>query len=303
MVAPAFKIEVNGEDVTHKIKPFITSINLTDNEKDEADELVITVSKKFKRPSYKDEIKIWLGYGSNQIFAGLFFVQTTSIKDNKALTINATGVDFGSGIKEKRSENYDVGTLAQLADIIAKRHSLKLRTDADVLIGGIQQDRESDINLLTNLAREHNLVFNIKNNTLYLINKIADVPKISVDIDKCIDSDIAYSNKKLYKSCRATYHNTKTNKTHTLVAGSGNPVLNVNKQFVDDTEALLCAQNTLVRANKSTEDGNLTMAGKVCFAGSELALGGSVYQVKKVAHTLSKAWKTTIDFESYKSSQ
>ncbi|WP_201341706.1 hypothetical protein [Abyssogena phaseoliformis symbiont] len=58
MVTPNFRIIVNSKDVTNNIRRYLISISVTDNEKDEADELVISVSKKFKRPSYKDEIKV-----------------------------------------------------------------------------------------------------------------------------------------------------------------------------------------------------------------------------------------------------
>ncbi|WP_201341705.1 hypothetical protein [Abyssogena phaseoliformis symbiont] len=105
-----------------------------------------------------------------------------------------------------------MGTLSQLADVIAQQHGLKIRANTDILTGIIQQYNKSDTDLLNRLAKDNNLVFNIKNNLLYLMDKSADMPYVCVDIDRCIDSDITYSNKKLYRSCKAVYHNTKTTK-------------------------------------------------------------------------------------------
>lgn len=295
-----FKIVVNNENVTDNIKKYLTSINIIDNEKDEADELTLSLSK-FKRPQYKDEIKVFLGYGSKLSFVGLFYVQTTSIKNNKNLTINATGVDFSGDLKEKRDLNYDDILLSKLAKIIADRHNLEIKTNADTSVSTIQQNNESDLNLLNRLAKEYNLIFNIKNATLYFMKKSDVVPQISVDIDKCYSSNISYSNKKFYKSCKAVYHNTQLNKKNEVTYGSGKPVLVVRKQFNNDDEALVFAKNTLIRANKATITGSLTKRGEVVFAGSELALNNDsdkeVYQIKKVSHTIDKGWRTSLTFE------
>ena len=304
-IHPNYQILVNNEDVTNSVREHFIALQITDNDKDDADELMLTLSAKFKRPSYQDKIKVFLGYSNNLKFAGLFFVQTTNVRDNRQLTIKATGVNFNGDLKEKRNLTYPPGplsaekiTLASVVKEIASRHGLEVKTDMN--IGErFEQINESDLHFLNRLAKEYDAIFNIKNNTLYFMSKSGEVPSITIDINKCSSSDITYSNKTLYKSCKAIYHNTKLNKKVEVITGSGKPQLIKEGQWQNNNEALLAAKNALTRANKSNVDGNLTTRGQVVFAASKLTLDDEVFEITRVTHNLSKGWKTTLNFKDF----
>jgi len=304
-IEPNYKILVNNSDVTNSVRKYLVSLQITDNDKDDADELTLTLSAKFKRPSNTDNIKVFLGYGNELKFAGLFTIQTTSIRDNRQLTIKATGADFNGDLKQRRNLTYPpLGpsnktiTLASVVKKIASRYQLEVKTDIDIN-GRFEQENESDLNFLNRLAKEYNAIFNIKNTTLYFMQKGGEVPRIFIDINKCLSSNISYSNKTLYKSCKAIYHNTKLNKKAEVVTGSGKPQLIKEGQWKNDNDALLSARNALTRANKNESNGNLTTRGQVIFAGSKLTLDDEVFQINKVTHNLSKGWKTTLNFKGF----
>ncbi len=293
-----YRIVVNDQDVTASVRKHFISLELTDNDKDNADELVLVTSKKFKRPDYNDKIKVFLGWGENLTFAGLFYVQSTKITDNKQLTINATGVNFSGDLKQRRFQTYIDMTLGDVVWEIAVRHDLEVRTNIDVG-SRFEQANESDLGFLNRLAREHNAVFNIKNNTLYFMQKGTEVPYISVDINKCITSEITRSNKTLYKSCKAIYHNTKLNKSISVIYGEGSPQLVKQGKWLNDDDAMTEAKNALIRANKGQAKGNLKMKGHVCFSGSKLELDNEHYEVTKVFHYISDGWETALDFDNF----
>lgn len=290
-----YRLDVNGVDVTDKVKPFFVSLRLTDNDGDEADELVLTLSAKFSRPAYGDKIKVFLG--SPLTFVGLFFVQSTSVRNARELVINATGVDFNGDLKERRQHSYIDVTLGDVAREIAVRHGLNIKTN--LMIGNrFEQKNESDMSFLNRLAKEYNAVFNIKNNTLYFVDQEMDVPSIVVDINRCTESDIMHSNTTVYKSCKAIYHSTKLNKAVSVIYGSGKPVLVEQGKWSNDDDALEAAKNALARANKGKASGSLSMRGQVVFAGSKLTLDKVTYQIKKVTHYVKNGWSTNLEFKN-----
>lgn len=306
MVAPKIKqahyrIVVNGEDVTDTIKPLFISMQVTDNDKEQADELTLTMSKKFVRPVYNDSIKVYLGYGDKLEFVGLFFVQKTTIRDNRELTISATSTDFNVALKERRHVNYDDITLGALTTKIAQRHGLNVRTDLFDNAAKFEQINESDLHFLNKLATAHNAVFNIKNSTLYFMKKgSVDVPVIAIDINRCSSSEITHSNKTLYKSCKAVWQDTKLNKTAYITAGEGKPELVKQGHFQSYNEALDVAKNALIRANKGLAEGSLSTAGQVIFAGSKLTLDNEEYEISTVRHSVTNTgWTTSLDFKNF----
>lgn len=290
-----YGVLVNDKDVTTKITPHLVSIQLTDNEKDKSDELTIVVGSKFKRPKYSDKIKIYLGGR----FAGLFHVQKTSIRNNKELTITATGIDFNSQLKERKHERHEQISLADLAAKVAARHGLQVKSDVNIT-RDVEQVNESDLAMLNRLAKEHSCIFNIKNGILYFMQRAVEPPAVSIDIDDCIDSDIEHSNTKLYKSCTVIYQNTKLNKVVKVTVGDGSPVLNKHGHFQSDNEAKLFAENALKRANQGTAKGSATISGRIIFAGSKLSLDNETYTTTRVEHTLSNdsGWQTTLNFNN-----
>lgn len=296
---PLYRLIVNGNDVTDSIAPYLVSLQVTDNEKNESDELSITVSAKFKRPAYRDQIKVFMGDKQAQQFVGLFYVQKTSIRNNRELTITATGIDFSGELKERRHQRYEQVTLADLAGTIAQRHGLQVKSDITQPVIDVDQVDESDLNLLNRLAKEHGSIFNIKNATLYLMRREIAPPAVTLDINKCTESEITHSSTTLYKSCKAIYQNTRLNQYVAVTVGNGKPELTKQGHFQNDEEAQVFAKNALVRANQATATGRLTVPGRVLFAGSRLNLDGQSYIITRVEHSMdSNSWLTGLEFNN-----
>ncbi|KJY83275.1 hypothetical protein TW81_09735 [Vibrio galatheae] len=297
---PMYAIYVNNEDVTANVTPHFSELSLTDNHKDEADDLTLTLSSKFQRPAYKDEIKVFLGYEEEEKveFFGLFYVQSTSVRNNRVLTINATSVDFNSRLKERRSQTYET-PLDQVISDVANRNSLALRAViTDAPLTHYEQNNESDLAFVQRLAKEHNAIFNIKNATLYFVQGEQEVPKVELDIDECFESDITYSNTSTYGSAQAMFQDTKQNKAVTARVGEGEPVLVVKGHWETYEEAEQAAKQALERANAEQAEGICTIAGRRIFAGSHLDLADDSFSISKVTHTVNKAWKSQITFNN-----
>ncbi|WP_108062731.1 phage late control D family protein [Poseidonibacter lekithochrous] len=307
---PNFKIEANGKDVTANIKANLESLELKDEANENADELTITVTGEIARPKYEDELKLYLGYGDNLTFCGLFTVQTTTRENNHILNISATGVNFSNTLKEKRDITYEQISISDICSQIAARNNLKVKSDfTDVYILSQAQSNESDLHFLNRLAGEYNAIFNIKNNTLIFTKKIVndkknqELPTYTIHESEIKDLSIKHSNKTLYKSCKSTWHDTKENKGQEILVGAGEPCL-VNKgNFKNAAEAKAKANAKLQKANQGIIEGSFTKEGEVVFAGGTFDLEGTLeddgeYQIKTVNHTFdTNGWEIKIDFE------
>jgi len=294
-ITPNFSIIANGEDVTEILKKRLVSLSVTDNQKDQVDQLNMVFQGKFQHPFLGDELKIYMGWGGQLDFVGLFFVKKTTLTNNSQLSIEATGINFSQSLKQRRHQDYNAD-LGNVVRTIAVRHSLAAKTDMHTS-KRFEQHNESDMSFLNRLAKEHNAIFNVKNNTIYMMKKVVEVPSISVDINQCITSEISHESKTLYASCKAIFHDTKSNKISTEIVGSGEPMLVKQGKWLTRALAREAATNALERANQGTAEGAISIKGRVVFAGSELNLDAEKYEVTKVTQSLSRTWTTAIDFK------
>lgn len=311
---PRYLIYINGTESTNLIYDKLISMTLTDNANNESDELEIVVSGNFIRPKYQDEIKIYLGYGLDISFVGLFKVQSTS-KNFTQLSIRATSVDFSDNFKVKRNITYEHLSIKQIAEQIASKHQLKLKSDYhDLYILSQAQSNESDMHFLNRLAKEYNAIFNVKNDTLYFMKKIKEqnksdeLPRYFIDVNHCQDISIEYSNTTMYGSCEVSWHDTKENKTFKTIypQNGGEPVLKFKSSFKNEAHAIERAKAQLQRANQGLVTGSLKKEGELIFAGGVIQLLNNIdlditeYQITRVTHDLNKqnGWTTTIDFEN-----
>jgi len=309
-MTPIFKLEANGADITESLQKNTVSISFSDEDGNQSDEITIKVAGDFKRPKYQDELKLWLGYKeSNLFYCGLFKVQSTE-RDNYSLTINASGADFSSALKQKRDTSYEKVSLKDVAEIVADRNSLKLKSDFDdMFLPHLSQTNESDLHMMKRLSSDYNAIFSIKNGTLIFLKRIKEnmaskeLPVFEIDIGECESYTIKYSDKTIYGACEASWQDTKANKVQSVTVGNGIPVLKLNGHFKTAAEAQLKAEAKLQNANRGTKSGTISMYGREIYAGGMLRLSGvgeddGEYSIKSVNHTLDSGWKMSIEIQN-----
>ena len=310
-MTPIFKIEVNGKDITAQLKKNSVSISFSDEDGNQSDEIVIKAAGDFTRPKYEDEIKLWLGYAESALFyCGLFRVQNTT-KDKYSISINASGANFSAELKQKRDTSYEKVSLKDVAQIVAERHSLKLKSDFDdMFVQHLRQTNESDLHMMKRLSNDYNAIFSIKNDTLIFLkrikeNKVSDaLPIFEIDASECDGyPPIKRSNKTYYLSCMASWHDTKENVVQSVTVGSGNPVLKIKGQYKSAAEATKKAEAKLQIANRGIKSGTLSTYGREIYAGGMLKLTGvgeddGEYTIKSVNHSLEGGWKMRVEIEN-----
>lgn len=306
-LTPDFKIVVNGNDVTETLKKHQARITFKDEAGDVADELNLEFDALFKRPSYKDEIKLYLGYKESGLYyCGVFLVQTTQ-KTQNALTVRATSTDFSMTLKKKHTRSFENVSLVELVNKIAGENGLKSRCDYDdVSFKHLAQTNESDLHLLQRVATMYHATFNIKNDTLLFLTKRTKekLPTFTITQKDAKSHSIKHANKTLYKSVKSIWHDTKTNSKKEIVYKNGEPQYILQASFKDENEARQRAKGMYEMLNAATISGSVSVTGRNIIAGGILNLTGfgeddGKYNIKRVTHTLGTGGYTVrVEFEN-----
>ena len=225
-----FKLTIEGIDRTAQIEHRLINLSMTDKRGTEADELSLTLSDHdaaLPLPTKGNKIRLWLAMPDtgDMIDKGTFTIDDAEHSGTPdQLQIRAKSADFKSSLKVKRSDSYHQRKLGDIAQTVAKRHDLILSIDdavAAMMIDHIDQHRESDINLLTRLCDDHDLMCTIKAGRL-IIKPIGNARSPSgvalgaVTITRQSGDSHRYSRADRtsdYDETTASYHDDKSGKT------------------------------------------------------------------------------------------
>ncbi|WP_276951013.1 phage late control D family protein [Helicobacter rodentium] len=200
-------------------------------------------------------------------------------------------------------------SLKEIVERIAKEHGLSAICDyGEIKIAYTGQHDMSDLAFLKKFAKDFDAVFNVKDNQIIFLRKgnegKSTIPKASISLSECSSYRIKYSNKTLYGSCKAVWHDIKENAIKEVVVGSGEgEQIKLEQSFKNAAEAKEKAKAKLERANSGIVSGSLEIYGSKVFAGGILSLSNAgedsgEYRIKSVNHSLSAdSFMTSVEFE------
>lgn len=173
-----FRMLIDGKDITQRAIERLNSLIITDNRGFESDAVEIQLSDhdgELELPPKGAVIQVWLGW-SNQglVYKGQYTakeVEHSGAPD--VLTIRATSADLKSGLKQKKERSFSNVTLEAVLQVIAFEHEMDLNvheTLASHKIINLVQN-ESNANLLTRLADEHDAIASVKSGRLLFMPK------------------------------------------------------------------------------------------------------------------------------------
>lgn len=311
---PSFILKANGKDVTSSLKPYIYAIEYTDAKDNEADGFKISFQgENFAPPSYKDILKVWLGFDAKLWYIGSFSVLKTRLEyGTKKVSVTATPVNFSTQIKEKRTASYENVSLDKILQKIAKRNDLSVKNSFyDLVFLHLSQDDESDISFMRRIAKDIGATFAIKNDTILFRpkkggDKEAELPTCSIDAGATENLYLEMLDKTLYNSATASWQSTKENKVLSVTVGSGSPALNVRGTFQSEAEARVKVKAKLNEQNKGTVRGGFDCEGSHIISGAKLTITnlpnakwGKVFDVQQVRHSWSEnGYTINVEFEN-----
>lgn len=296
---PDFKIIANGQDVTENLRPYLISIEYTDDIDNEADGFTIRFQgESFTPPSFKDVLKVWLGYEGDLWYIGSFSVLKSRIEfETMEVEVTATPVDFGSDIKEKITTSYDNVTLDQILSKISERNGLNVKNSFPKhAYSHKSQTNESDLVFMQRLAKELGATFAIKNNTILFRPKKGgdqegELPIAKIDAKTTKGMWFETLDKTVYRSATASWHSTKENTTKSVTVESEKPILQIKGSFKNESDARSKAKAKLEEANRGTARGGFDTEGENIVSGSKIDISNlpagwsSSFGIKQVRHS------------------
>lgn len=168
-----YRLIVNGTDIGTALQDRLIGMTITDNRGIEADSIEIELSDHdglLDIPPKEAEIEVWIGWSNvGLVYKGKYLVKERSYSGAPdILSISATSADLQTSLKQKKERSFNNVTLQDILKTIASAHNLELSINEDLAKHKVVHlsQNESDANLLTRLADEHDAIATVKNGNL-----------------------------------------------------------------------------------------------------------------------------------------
>lgn len=220
---PAFRLNVDGLDITTTVQDRLISLTLTDNRGFEADQLDITLDDgdgKLDLPARGAEVSLAFGWkDSGMVDKGSFTVDEVSHSGTPdTLTIRARSADLRAGLTTQRERSFHQQTVRQIVNTIAAENDLTPMVStslASQTVDHIDQTNESSANLLTRLAAQFDAIATVKGGRLLFIHSGAGVtasgkrlPTVTITRQSGDSHHFNIAERDSYSQVKASYHDT-----------------------------------------------------------------------------------------------
>ncbi|STO55661.1 phage late control D family protein [Canicola haemoglobinophilus] len=229
---PAYRLSVINQDKSQKeittlISHRLISMNISDNRGFEADEIDIQLSDhdgQLVFPRRGAQLEVAIGWQGEQLIPkGKFTVDELQYSGSPdSLTIRARSADLRGSLSDKKERSFDNITFEKLITQIAQENALEPACAdffKEKIIPHLDQTNESDINLLTRLAENHDAIATVKNGKLLFMpvglglsvsGKALPIMEITRQLGDSFNFSLTENDN--YTAVRAYWHNMDTGK-------------------------------------------------------------------------------------------
>lgn len=267
-----YMVLANGIDITAKIRDRLIRLVLSDAAGIESDTVTIELDNRdnaIALPPRGAMLRIWMGYVGELVFKGAFEVdELEEPLDDEALVIHGKAARMSTAFKAPRDRTYDDITLGELVEQIATAHGYEPAVSealATIVFDHIDQRGESDMNLLTRLARDHGAVAKPVAEKLVVVAKAAsesvsgaELPTITIDDPENSAGRVTLTGESEYRSVVAHWFEEDAQQRHDVTAGEGEPVYTMRQSYQNADEAQAAADAKLGELQRGTAALSLT---------------------------------------------
>lgn len=319
---PAWRVSIEGRDVTREVAEWLTSLTYTDHVHGASDDVELQVHDSDGRwrgdwlPGRGDHLELQLGYdGAALLPSGRFEVDEVEMEGPPdSVTIRGLAAGPTSPLRTARSHAYEGQTLRSVAQTIADRHGLRLEGEiAELRLGRLTQDRETDVEFLTRVTESLGYAFSVRGArlTVYLVESLESAPP-SFTVARAVvpgapraepvvvqrQYRILTSSRAVYRACTIRYHDPRTRQlvTHTEQAPgvTAGDVYEIRQRADSIAHARAVARANLRRLNGRWTEGEITIEGEPrAVAGVNVNLEGfgrldGVYLISQSRHRITR---------------
>lgn len=286
---PDWAIKANGKDVTETFRPFLISIRVRDESKDEADSCSITLADPegtLVPPTQGDELEVLLGYDGELLSVGKFVVDEATfggppdevVISCKSAQFAKTSVADGLAVQSwlvRKTRSWNPATIETVAKKLAAEHGVKLVAPAGLLLyptPHLDQTEESDTGFLYRVVSPRGFIVKVANGALILVRRNAGVtynlqtgqPIKQVTISRSEVSLYSgrWQERAVFDKAVAWWHNPATGQAVYETAGTGDKVYRFQNPAPDQKTAQDWASAFLRKGQGDGGRMELRMAGR-----------------------------------------
>lgn len=323
-LAPTYRLVVQGQDISPKLQARLESLSLTEGRENQADQLDIVLLDHDGLviiPSKEAEIELQIGWqGQPLIDKGSFVVD--EVEHSGApdkLTIRARAADMGGEIRTRKEKSWHNTTLGAVLAEVAKRSGLTHKIDqvlARIPIAHLDQTNESDMHLLTRLARSYDALATVKKKHLLFMpingtknSKGESLPLITITRADGDQHRWATSARDAFDGVRAYWSDSVNGKRKEVIAGKKTRnVKTLKETYASEPDALDAAKSEMQRLERGSATFSLSLAvgrpeitaqSPITVTGFKPEIDGQDWLVKEVTHRMDggSGWTTQVQME------
>lgn len=174
---PAWRVTLDGQDLTTRIKPRLLELSLEEARGDDADQLDLRIHDHDGRMAIPEQgalLRVAVGWeGAGLVDKGSFKVDEAEHSGAPdIITVRARSADLISAMRTRSERSWHNTTLGAVLQDIAKRHGLKAHIEPTLAarkVPHLDQTGESDVNLITRLSKRHDSVATVKAGCLLFV--------------------------------------------------------------------------------------------------------------------------------------
>lgn len=323
-LAPAYKITADGSDITEKIAGRLVSIRITDEAGIQSDTLEITIrGDGVDIPDPGAELAAFIGYDSKAIEMGRFCVDSVDVSGPpEVMTIRAKAAqqaESKSGaqmLQTQKTRSWEAGiTFGDMVRKIANEHGLEPAVAdvyAAVKLPHVDQTNESDMNLLTRLAKDLDAIAKPASGRLVIAKRGSaktasggTMPTARININQVSSWRLSISKRDKAGTVIAAWHNLETAKQDEITVGEGDPVVRLKQVYPDPAAARAAAVAEFDRSQRGDAKVSITLPGDPTLTAEQPAelvgfrpgLAGDWF-ITRAEHTIDGGgYKTAISLE------
>lgn len=306
----AWRVVLDGQDLTERIAPRLLDLTLTESRGDEADQVDLRVHDHDGRlalPRRGVTLEVAIGWRESGLFEkGTFVVD--DVEHNGApdiLTIRARSADLTGAVRSRRERSWHDTTLGAILGTIAGEHSLRASIAEDlakVRVPHLDQANESDINLLTRLGKRFDAVATVKAGTLVFApigagTTASGQPLPAVTIVRASGDQhrFSVSDRDTYTGVRAYWGDRSAARRKAVLVGTDKNEKKLQPTYATESEARQQAQAEFQRLGRGTAQLSYRLAlGRadiypeqtVNVSGFKPEIDGTDWLVVKATHTI-----------------
>ena len=320
-MTPDFRIEVDGQDRTGIINDRLLRLRITDEAGVKSDRLEFAVDDRdnlVALPRTGAKVKVWLGYCETGVsYMGLFVVDEVVVSGvPEKITIRARAADMREKLKQHKTRHFEKTTLGGVVRKIAGEHGLRPVLSGDVAgieVPYLAQTEESDMHLLTRLARQHDATFKVADGRLIFVRRgegrsaSGRAMQVRLRRPDLISWEATWKERPRYGSVQARWHHRGEARSRIEKAGDGEPVFTLRHEYPNRAEAKAAAAAKLRKLKRGEGVLQCTISGNpVVAAEAELVVSGvregvdGNWTIRTATHTLDKqeGYLTEIEAEA-----